>query len=341
MQSFLNARISVVVLTRNRREEVMRTVASLLRLPERPTIVVVDNGSTDGTAQLLAHTYPGLRVVHCDRNLGAAGRNEGVEQVMTGYVAFSDDDTDWQAGSLARAAELLDRHPHVGVLSARVVVGPERTLDPACALMAASPLRDARGLAGHDGLVPLIGFMAGACVFRTEVFRALGGYEPRLFIGGEEALLSLDLLQAGYRIAYAPELEVHHRPSLARDSELRRRFVARNAALVAWMRLPRSEALAATGSAIGSALRERHAAEDLRALWEGIRWAMQRRRPVAPRVLRMRDAVRKRERVLARKGRTGVKGRMNGGMEPGIDVAECIDPEDADEEDAAPRKHSR
>lgn len=317
MQNFLNGQISVVVLTRNRRAEVLRTVASLLRLPERPEIIVADNGSTDGTPQLLAHTYPGLRIVRCEANLGAAGRNEGVARVTTPYVAFSDDDTDWQPGSLARAARLLDGHPRVGALSARVVVGAERALDPACALMAASPLPG-----GGERLRPLIGFMAGACVFRTGLFRELGGYEPRLFIGGEEGLLSLDVLQAGYQIAYAPELEVHHRPSLVRDSALRRRLLARNAALVACLRLPRREALALTWTAVRAAWRERHLAEDLRALWLGIRWAAQRRRPVALRVLKMREAVRNAERargfaeVVARitgdSGRDGTQARRDG-----------------------------
>ncbi|MEX3687120.1 glycosyltransferase family 2 protein [Paraburkholderia sp. BR14263] len=288
---FLNRRISVVVLTHNRRAEVMRTVASLLRLPERPEVIVVDNGSTDGTPNLLAQTYPGLRVLRCEANLGAAARNAGAARVTTDYVAFSDDDTDWQPGSLTRAVELLDRHARIGVLTASVHVGEEDTLDPACALMAASPLAHA----AHP-LPNLVGFMAGACVFRTALFNALGGYEPRLFIGGEEALLSLDVLQGGHDIAYASELDVHHRPSLARDSALRRRMLARNAALVAWLRLPCGEALTATWRALGGACRAGRPGEDLRELWRGIGWALRRRRPVAARVLRMRAAVREAEK---------------------------------------------
>ncbi|MFX1767374.1 glycosyltransferase family 2 protein [Paraburkholderia sp. A1RI-2L] len=283
---FFNPLISVVVLTRNRRAEAVRTVTALLRLPERPEVIVVDNGSTDGTPQLLAHVCPGLRVLRCGTNLGAAGRNVGAAQVGTRYVAFSDDDTEWQPGALADAVELLERHPRIGTLCARVVVGAARTLDPTCERMAASPLA-----AADHPLRRLTGFMAGAAVFRTAVFRELGGYEPQLFIGGEEALLSLDVLQAGYDIAYAPSLEVHHRPSPVRDSALRRRVLARNAALVAWLRLPRREAMAATWRALASACKEARPSDDLCALVRGIRWAARRRRPVAARVLRLREAV--------------------------------------------------
>ncbi|MEK6290454.1 MAG: glycosyltransferase [Paraburkholderia tropica] len=286
----LNPEISVVVITHNRRDEVMRTVASLLDLPERPQIVVVDNHSTDGSPQLLAHAYPGLRVLRCDDNLGAAARNVGAAHVDTPYVAFSDDDTDWQAGSLAQAVRLFERHPLLGVLSACVVVGRQRTLDPTCALMAASPLASA-----EHPLPRLVGFMAGACVFRKTLFDATGGYEPRLFIGGEEALLSLDVLQTGYDIGYADALRVHHRPSLARDNALRRMLLARNAALVAWMRLPRSQALAATWHALKYACSDARTLDNLEQLWRGIAWAKRHRRPVAPFVLRLRSAVRKAE----------------------------------------------
>lgn len=306
---FLNPKLSVVVLTHNRRDEIMGTVASLLRLPERPEIVVVDNGSTDGSSQLLANTYPGLRVIRSDVNLGAAARNLGVAYVRTPYVAFSDDDTDWQAGSLARAVELLDRHPRIGVLNARVVVGERRVLDPTCALMASSPL----GHAAHP-LPRLVGFMAGACVFRTALFESLGGYEPRLFIGGEEALLSLDVLQTGHDIAYAEELEVHHRPSLKRDSGLRRRMIARNEALVAWLRLPRTHACASTLRAAVNACGGKHVIRDLRDLYRGITWAIGVRRPVTSRVLQMRAQVREWERSMAPSS------------EPAIDPENCGDP---------------
>lgn len=288
MQSgFLNPHISVVVLTYNRRSEVMQTIASLLRLPERPEVIVVDNASTDGTPQLIAHTWPGLRVLRSESNIGAAARNLGAEHVRTRYVAFSDDDTTWQAGSLAKAVEILDRFARIGVLSGRVVVGDTRAIDPTCELMAASPLRSP-----DHPMRRLTGFMAGACVFRTDLFRELGGYEPRLFIGGEEALLSLDVLQAGHDIAYAPALEVHHCPSPARDSDARRRTLARNAALVAWLRLPVFEALGATGYALYAALRHQRRGDELRALWRGLEWAVKERRPVAARVLRMREEVR-------------------------------------------------
>jgi GT2 family glycosyltransferase len=283
----MDTRISVVVLTHNRLKEVTATVERLLALPERPAVIVVDNGSTDGTAHALRTRFAQVRVIESRENLGAAGRNHGVAAATTEYVAFSDDDTHWSAGSLAHAVRVLDEAPRVAVLSGRVLVGDEGRLDPTCLLMQASPLaRDA--LPGPA----LIGYMAGACVFRTAVFREVGGYAPRLFIGGEEALVSLDVLERGYAIVYCDALTVTHHPSPARDARLRRRMLARNAALVAWLRLPLSEALAASARAVRVFAREGSVLSDALGLAAGMAWALPRRRVVGARVLRMREHVR-------------------------------------------------
>lgn len=226
-------RVSVVVLTHSRCDELCRTLDHLQSLPEQVPIVVVDNASTDHTPECIAARYPDVTLVRSEFNLGAAGRNLGVEQVRTPYVAFCDDDTWWAAGSLRRAADLLDAWPEVDILNARIVVGPEARLDPACAAMAASPLEHVPGIGPM-----LTGFMAGANVMRTRAYRKAGGYWPLFFIGGEETLLAMDILDAGGRIVYAPELQVHHWPSLARDSGLRRKLIARNAIWTAWLRLP-------------------------------------------------------------------------------------------------------
>src|SRR5260370_40298841 len=90
----------------------------------------------------------------------------------------------WNPGSLSRAVELLEQAPRVGVLSARVLVDEAGETDTTCRLMARSPL-DATGLPGPS----LVGYMAGSCAFRTSLYRQIGGYQPRLFIGGGEKTL--------------------------------------------------------------------------------------------------------------------------------------------------------
>ncbi|SAK95998.1 transferase [Caballeronia arationis] len=280
------AGVTVVVLTHNRVEQVLETLEKLLALPDCPNVVLVDNASTDGTTQRVSQHYPSVRVVASKTNLGAAGRNLGVACVATEYVAFCDDDMWWQANSLSRAVSILDGSPQVAVLGARVVVGEDEALDSTCALMKASPL-GARGLPGPA----LIGFLAGASVFRTDVFRRVGGYEPKLFIGGEEELVALDVLASGLAIVYADDLVVHHHPSTLRDSALRRRLLARNAAWIAWLRLPIGEAWRATLRALVLMRREGTLLRGAATMFAALPWALARRRVIPPSVRRMRAIV--------------------------------------------------
>lgn len=284
-------RISVVVLTHNRADEVTATLERLLALPEHPPVFVADNASSDSTVARVRTLFPTVRVIECGDNLGAAGRNRAAACVETDYVAFCDDDTWWKRGSLAHAVQLLDAWPNVGVLSARVVVGEDEVTDPTCTLMRASPL-------GSDGLPgpALIGYMAGACVFRTSLFREVGGYEPRLFIGGEEELVALDVLAANQSIVYCEQLTVHHHPSAARDSGLRRRTLARNAAWIAWLRLPWPQACRATLRALHLLAREGRLVRDGADLLRGFAWILPRRHVVPAAVLSLRKRVHLAER---------------------------------------------
>ena len=281
-----DARVSVVVLTHNRAGELCRTLRRLQALPERPRLVVVDNGSSDDTAARVRSEFPAVELVRCSANVGAAGRNAGVARVETPYVAFCDDDTWWAGGALARAADLLDQHPRLALVSARVLVGPEQRLDPTCERMADSPL-DSTGLPGPA----LIAFMAGAVVMRTEAYRAVGGYEARLFLGAEEALMALDLAALGWRMTYAAELVTHHHPSPSRDPRARRIVLARNRLWIAWMRLPVGSACQESAVILREVAHQRLLGPVLRQALAGLAWALSRRDVLPPPVLEMHRRV--------------------------------------------------
>jgi GT2 family glycosyltransferase len=275
----MNGRVSVVVITRNRAAEVARTVRRLRRLPERPRILVVDNASTDDTCTRV-RDLPGVELVPLAVNLGAAARNVGVRVAGTEYVAFSDDDCWWEPGSLDAAGRLLDASPKLAVVTARVLVEPGGREDPACRTMARSPVPRVPGLPG----VPVLGFLAGACVVRRSAFLAVGGFEPRYFLGGEEELVAIDLAARGWRLAYVPELTVHHAPSGQRDRDHRTRLLLRNALWSAWLRRPPGSAAARTYRIIASAS---SAITGLAACAEALRglgWVASRRRVVPPHV---------------------------------------------------------
>jgi GT2 family glycosyltransferase len=197
--------------------------------------VLVDNASTDGTVDAVRSAHPGVTVLPQAHNLGAHGRTVGVERAGTPFVAFADDDSWWAPGALARAVEIMRAHPRLAVLNARVLVGPEERLDPICTEMAGSPLGTPPDLPGPA----LLGFIACGVMVRTEAFRAVGGFDPVVRFPGEEERLALDLVTAGWGIAYVDEVVVHHHPSASRQApEARQAALARSRLLTALMRRP-------------------------------------------------------------------------------------------------------
>jgi len=293
-QDLGDPRVSVVIVTRNRADALARTLAELRVLPERPAIIVVDNGSCDATPEVAALHSPHVRYLALPRNAGAAARNVGVASVSTPYVAFSDDDSWWIAGSLARAAQHLDRHPRLGLVAARVHVGPERALDPVSAAMGHSPVSpDDPSLPG----MPVLGFVACGAVVRRGAYCAAGGFHPRFGVGGEEQLLAIDLAERGWALRYCEEVIAIHQPSPQRNIAARERRLICNRLWTTWLRRPTRVALRATIHAMLDAFSNRAAREAIGDAVIGLPWALRERRVVHPHLdlqLRLLDSPRRR-----------------------------------------------
>jgi len=270
------ARVGVVVITHNRCAELDRTLGKLTELPEVPAVVVVDNGSEDATAEMVHTRYPQVTLLTPGMNLGATGRNLGVALIDAPYVAFCDDDTWWEPGSLARAADLLDQHPQLAVLTAHIVVEPDGRDDPICEELRRSPLHHPAGLPGY----PLLSFLAGASILRRSAFEAAGGFSARLWLGGEEELLASDLATAGWSMAYVPELLCHHHPSVARDPHLRRRHGIRNTLWFTWLRRPWRSALRRTVFLARTVPRDTLSLNGFLDAVRGLPWVLVQRRVV-------------------------------------------------------------
>jgi GT2 family glycosyltransferase len=268
--------VTIVVMTRDRWPDLRRS----LPLHDAP-VVLVDNGSTDGTADLVRAHFPHVDVVALPENRGSVARTIGVRRARTPLVAFADDDSWWAPGALDRAARHFERHPRLGVLAARVLVGPDERPDPICAQLAGSPLGTEPDLPGPS----VLGFLACGAVVRAEAYLAAGGFDDLIFFMGEEERLALDLMTLGWGVAYADDVVAHHHPSPVRDTTARQARAARNRLLTALLRRPWPVVLRAVGEdlragragwlAIGQALRV-------------LPTALARRRVVPPEVERAR-----------------------------------------------------
>jgi GT2 family glycosyltransferase len=276
--------VGVVMATRDRAGDVLSTLRRLDALPEQPPVVVVDNASSDGTAERVAEAFPAARVEALPANFGAAARSVGAAVLDTTLVAFSDDDSWWAPGALALAESRFAADESLGLLAATVLVGREERPDPVTEAMVDSPLAD--GLAPGHG-VPVLGFLACGAVVRRRAFLDVGGFEHRYGVGGEEELLALDLVRAGWGVEHHPDVVAHHHPSNgSRDPEGRRRRQVRNAVLTGLLR-HRWPDVARRVSALASGTPPRTLLGGLRELTPDVGWALSCRRPL-PRDLQER-----------------------------------------------------
>ena len=265
-------KLTVVLLTYNCAHRVRAVLARLVGL-DLP-VVVVDNGSRDGIRQVLAE-FPGVTSVLLPRNIGAAARNVGLQRASTPYVAFCDDDGWYERDGLAVAVDLLDTHPRLGLVNARILVGDEERLDVISREMGASPVPDRAGIPGPV----LLSFMAGAAVVRREAYLDVGGYDRRFFIGGEEETVAVKLTRRGWQLRYAPQVVVQHRPSLANSGSLRH-VGLRNTVVNAWLHRPLRSALRWTAFSVADAPKNRDFLRGVALIVRAVPWILRERSPM-------------------------------------------------------------
>ncbi len=270
-------RVAVVIIVRDGAGRLVRTLERLRALPERPRIVVVDNASSDGTADLVAERFRDVEVVRLERNLGAAARNAGVARVGAPYVAFAEDDSWYEPGALRRAADLLDEHPRVDLINAHVLVGEDGRPEPIHDDMVGTPVRErAPGAPGHR----ILSFMEGTSIVRRSAFLRAGGFDARTGVGGPEEHLAADLLAGGGELRYVPEVIARHVPDHGEPSSRVRRLGLRNTLWFAWGRRPLGAAWRWTRHVVGTSPRSRTTLLGLaQALW-GLPRVLRERRPV-------------------------------------------------------------
>ena len=231
--------ISVILITANRDAMLQRCLAGLYaQSPAVPhEIVVVDQGSGDGTADLLARealAHPELRAVRLPDPSANAKRNRGAALARHDLLAFLDDDAVPDPGWLAALAAAF-RDP-----ACALVTGSVHPLTPGHpqTLRRAPAPRVWRPCFRNKAVIWRCGVSANMAV-RRAVFDRLGGFDPAIGMGaplggcGDEVDFFLRALNAGWAIHYRPEVRVRHHQSERRE-DLYRRAHAYYFGVAAW-----------------------------------------------------------------------------------------------------------
>ena len=193
-----------------------------MRLRRPPAeILVVDNGSTDGTVEALRRHHPSVRVLQNPTNLGAAlARNQGVLASEQPFVWFLDSDAEVvSADCLERMLARLEVDAGLGAIGGELIQN-----GPCLELKIHKSRRFGTGWVEFDptlesGAVHRCRFVATAnCCMSREVLADLGGFDPYYFYGAEDSDLGARLTQRGFNSAVSAETAILHHVSRVQDS---------------------------------------------------------------------------------------------------------------------------
>lgn len=235
--------ISVVVVNWNRCELLRRCLASVwLQEGARFEVIVVDNGSTDGSADMVERELPSTRVIRNRDNRGfCAANNQGIAAARGEFIALINNDAEARPGWLRALHEVFEGRPWLGMAASKILVyeQPER-IDKAGHLMYPDGQNRGRGAgeidAGqYDQLEETLWPDGCAAMYRKSMLDSIGGFDEDFFAYADDAELGLRARIAGWRCLYVPGAVVlHHRgATLGLDSGKRLRLIERNRVLLA------------------------------------------------------------------------------------------------------------
>jgi GT2 family glycosyltransferase len=223
--------VTVIIATKDRQEELSRALDSVLAQTFPIDILVIDDGSTDGTAEFVLKNYPNVRIERSETSLGLVSqRNRAAKIVKTPLIFSLDDDAFFSSiDVVAKTIKEFD-NPRVGAVNIPLINFREGKTGIGERATPAVPEL-------HKVYVSDI-FYGGAHAIRRKLFLRLGGYREELFHQGEESDFCIRMLDVGYVVRVGSAAAVHHYPSPSRDSSMAIIYGARNSVIYAVDNVP-------------------------------------------------------------------------------------------------------
>ncbi|MDQ1275372.1 MAG: hypothetical protein QG610_945 [Euryarchaeota archaeon] len=235
-------RVSIIILNWNGKENTINCLEAL-KLTTYPNYdtIVVDNGSTDGSAKYFKDNYSGIKLIENGKNLGfAEGNNVAIREVLkTGkskYVSLLNNDTVVKPDWLEKLVEALESDEKIGSCQPKVLslINP----DMIDAVGVSINRRGGADLEGHnekdigqyDHTSEVFGVCAGAALYRAKMLNQIGIFDEDFFAYYEDVDLAIRARLFGWKSIYVPQSVIYHIHSatLGKDSPFKKYLLERN-----------------------------------------------------------------------------------------------------------------
>lgn len=250
--------LSIIIVNWNTRELLRRCLASIYRHSAglEFAVWVVDNASTDGSAEMAAREFPQARLIRNQENVGfSRANNQALRQAEGRYLLLLNSDTVLQENALRQMVAFMDAHPTVGIAGSRLL-NADGTWQPSCDLFPRKPfamLRDKLADALFPGTpvkwedrmrqwnardnFPVDYVIGAVLMIRRETFAQIGGLDERFFMYAEDIDWCYRAARAGWATHYVGTAAIVHlnrgssEPTPQQAERLRR---LRDQSLLAW-----------------------------------------------------------------------------------------------------------
>jgi glycosyltransferase involved in cell wall biosynthesis len=217
---------TIVITTRNRSADLRTALRSALAQSCHPEILVIDDGSTDGTYQMVMQEFPGVGLYRSEQSLGLiAQRNRAAAMVRSAVVISIDDDAVFSTADVVEQTLKEFSHPRVGAIAIPFV-----DVNRSSAIQQRAPRA--------AGVFATYSYIGTAHAVRRDLFLRLGGYCELLVHQGEEEDYCIRMLAAGYITRCGSADPIHHFESPRRSWERMDYYGSRNKVLYCWHHVP-------------------------------------------------------------------------------------------------------
>jgi len=216
-----DALVSIVILNWNGKEHLVDCLESVLQTTYAPLeIIVVDNGSTDGSVSLVRSKYASVQILENGQNLGyAEGNNRGFQKARGEFVVTLNNDVVVEPTWLNKPIHYLENDARIGIVSCRQMNYYDHSLIDSLFHYPAPDLSFARVGHGepfdpaswHNVPGYVIAPNGGSAIYRKEMFQQVGGFDIFFFAYHDETDLGMRAFLSGWKCLFVPEAVVYHK----------------------------------------------------------------------------------------------------------------------------------